>query len=304
MATGDRVYFGGGNVVPVDATDAEKTPLMIGATENTVGKSGEVRAPGIGEDLSYLRGDGVWFDPNSRIVISKLTSGSATHTFNANTTMARVQLWGGGGGSLNWADFQVYCAAIGGGGAGAYADVVFDAAYFNSVKRGTYTGAIAYTVGAAGGKGLAGGTTTFGSHRCVGGAGGLKSHSNTVSYVTQGGGAGGAYSDISGGTGTAGIVILSEKGGYGGRSTFDFGDGDDYLSESAQGGCAHGSYTQNGTLRWIRPAQHRNELGDRCGGLLKGNGGPGGFRGKNGQVMGGSLGDPGYILITEYVAIA
>lgn len=217
------------------------------------------------------------------LAIHYLTGGTgATFTKNVLANTLQVECIGGGGGGGGTSGTVANAGCGGGGGAGAYVRSLITA------PAASYT----YTVGAGGAGGVAGavgsaGTaTTFSDGFFVtlsagggdaGGAGG----GSTTDYIVgsgSGGGASGGDLNITGNSGTEGMLVNGfANGGEGGAS---------YL-----GGSPHGatvvSTTSNGT-----------SAGANSG--AGGSGGAGAGNGVTSAQCDGGAGGSGLIIVTEY----
>ena len=231
-----RIYVGGGNVIAAGDTDDFQT-IFKGATATDAGLSGDVPAPLIADQNSFLKGDGTWSAAAAGaedILVTDFTSGSGTFVWHEDCVYAIVRCWGGGGGRSAWGgSSNLYVHAVGGGGAGAYEEIAFDKTFMEQdvgVKN------IPYGVGA--GSAGNGAKSYFGRH-VQGGGFDAQAHSYgsvATNHRTCQGGAGGVIS--TGGVGHVGGVtsahvgkrIFSQAGGSGGMSMAN-------ISATAIGNC-------------------------------------------------------------------
>lgn len=207
------------------------------------------------------------------------TPGSGTYTAPANLIQAYVECIGGGGGG-----YASYGASSGttGGSAGGYCAKMFTAAVIGASQSysvgGGGAGGAATNIN-PGNPGSAGGNTTFGSFMTANG-GGAGTGYNTIN---PGGGATGGDINIQGGTGTAGVGI-SDGLGY-------------YATNSGNGGSS--MYGQGGAGSWSNSSGYA-PVGNSGTGYGSGPAGNFGVN-ESGARIGGSNGQPGIIIITEYI---
>lgn len=161
---------------------------------------------------------------NSDPVITVYTTGSGTHTPNANAKWMRVRLVGGGGGGGGNTNANVGESVPGaGGGGGGYVEHWY-----------ATPSALSYAVGAAGTGGIgaaggAGGNTTFGTLTASGGGGGAVGTSAGSFFLRGVPGSGGAASggniaNAAGGPGgPSGGSSAGGISGYGGNSALGGG---------------------------------------------------------------------------------
>ncbi len=154
--------------------------------------------------------------------LQKFNSGAGTYTLPAGCVAIKVRAIGGGGGGGGGVGASNYPA--GGGGQGGYGELLIvnpAATYPYSVGSGGVKGADTAPNGV---NGFGGGTTTFGTLSCAGGAGG---------YCAGGGAGGGAGGAVSGATvsmngqcgqsvsygGSLNVVAGGQGGGQGGGNS-------------------------------------------------------------------------------------
>ena len=222
----------------------------------------------------------------SQVVIQTFTS-NGTYTPTANMKYCVVECVGGGGGGGGVATTSaIQTAAGGGGGAGEYARSVFTAATIGASKTVAIGGA--GTAGSSsGGNGGAGGNTTLGSTLiiAVGGSGGTGMAAQGSSSSAAGGAGGTAGTGtvlVDGGSGMPSIAnyvatAYNVRGGEGGSSLFGMG-GPSVLRIAISGGSSSGS-AANGF----------------------GSGGGGAANCISASGISGSVGNAGYMIITEYI---
>jgi hypothetical protein len=185
---------------------------------------------GTANNTTYLRGDGTW------AALSGGSGGAGDYqTFTSSGTWVKpsgvdanqavvVELWGGGGGGGS-------NASAGGGGGGAYSRFV--------LRAGDLGASVAVTIGAGGGVGVAGGTTSFGSHGSAYG-GGFGTHNG---YGGGGGGGGGMLGGGGNGSGNAGG---SGGGPIGGPGSIALENAEERFNESVFGGGGGGGRGRTG----------------------------------------------------------
>lgn len=168
---------------------------------------------------------------------------SGTWTVPAGTTNAMVVCFGGGGGGGN----ATVSSTVGGGGGGGGMALKF-------VSGLTPGQQVAITVGAAGGSGASGGTSSFGAYcTATGGAAG----GSNINQSTYGGGG-------AGGSGTGDFVVAGTAGSNAGTSgSYNY---------AGNGGNSNGAFMVSGTPG-VGYAPGNNTNGGAASGYSSGGGG-------------------------------
>lgn len=222
----------------------------------------------------------------SSVVIQQFTA-NGTYTPTTGMKYCIVECVGGGGGGGGVATTSaIQTAAGGGGGAGEYARTVFTAATIGASKA-VAIGAAGTAGDNTGGNGGAGGNTTLGSTLiiAVGGSGGtgMAAQGSAAAAAGGAGGTGGTGTLlVDGGVGMSSIAVYNAtvynvQGGAGGNSFFGQG-GPSVLRIAISGGTATGSAA--------------NGFGSGGGGAANSI--------SAGAGAAGSVGNAGYMVITEY----
>ena len=209
-------------------------------------KDGSVASSALGSGTpsasTFLRGDRTWASGLGEANVQTFNS-SGTWTKPLSGTMARIQVWGGGGGGERATGTIQYAQ---GGGGGGYSE--------QTVPLSTLASSVAVTIGAGGvgrtgsaGAGTDGGQSTFGSVFATGGrgggdggftglgrggepqgfsgpnisgwSGGSGSTGNSSNTFYSGAGGAGHNNDGAAFSSTGGTSIYGGNGGNGGRSS-------------------------------------------------------------------------------------
>jgi hypothetical protein len=244
-------------------------------------QSGNIPAANLGtgtaNSTTFLRGDKTWAVPGAAAPVVNTFNSSGTWTKPSTGTMARIQVWGGGGGANRGAGGTDRNF---GGGGGAYAEIM--------VPLSTLASSVTVTVGAGGagrtgsaGPGGNGGTSSFGTLIDAFGGGGA---TYPAQYVGNPGGGGGT---ITAGSGTTDGIPM-DRTWSGGRAA-NLSEGRAQASSVfGGGGGARGEVGgTNGLSKLGGNGGDRNQAGVQPGGgggansALGGNG----FNGAAGRVV-------------------
>lgn len=223
----------------------------------------------------------------TQTVITREFASSGTYTPTSGMVFCEVQIVAGGasgGGADNGGSAQ----AASGGGSGGYAKVVFTAAQIGASQSITIGSGGA---GAAAGlnDGNPGGVSSFGSLiTCNGGSQGLHS----ITPGAAGGTPGGAGGTVTVGVGNQVLILVGQAGGYGAQ---------DFLSMGGEGGSnplGYGGVQVGGNGGPIGnvSGQPGTGFGSGSGGAIDGVGG-------GDSAKGSAAGQPGVVIITEYIGL-
>ncbi len=257
-------------------------------------QSGNIPAANLGtgtaNSTTFLRGDKTWATPGAAAPVVDTFNSSGTWTKPSTGTMARIQVWSGGGGGARGATGE---AVAYGGGGGGYVEL--------QVPLSTLGATVTVTVGAGGtgrtgstGNGTAGGNSSFGSIAVVvGGQEGKEGFSSNP--IPKGG-----YPS------TPGTVVWQQQANKhwvgGGISSIVNGDATTALPESFFGGGLGAS--ANGIGGSSRGGSVFGGAGGTRGGQGLGNGGagtaPGGGGGGANTNDNGGNGAAGRVIVTVW----